>query len=117
MIRKVNESKADVWRDRFRRFSGLEVTVQKFCDSEHVSMANFYYWRSRLAGDAKPAQAKSKPPVFQTVTVTPPGGELIVRFPGDIQMEIPSTHPEAIRTVVSELARAQRAANNDNPSC
>ncbi len=117
MIRKVNNSKAEAWRDRFSRFSATSTTVQKFCDGERVSLPSFYYWRRRLAGSGKPAPAKTKQPVFQAVSVTPPPDELVVRFPGDIRLTIPSANPEAIRAVVTELARIHRAPNSNDQLC
>ena len=36
------------WRNRFVRFAASRLTVEAFCQSEAVSVASFYGWRTRL---------------------------------------------------------------------
>ncbi len=115
MLQKVNECKAEVWRDRFERFPATGMTVQGFCDVEQVPMANYYYWRSRLANDGKPRRPKARKQVFQAVTVTPASSNLLVRFASGVQLELPAENLEAIRTVVNELDRVDRETGSHQP--
>ena len=38
------------WRDRLKRQASSRQSVAAFCRSEGVSVATFYWWRSRLRG-------------------------------------------------------------------
>ena len=44
----VGEERETAWRNRLARFAASKLTVQAFCQSEAVSVASFYLWRTRL---------------------------------------------------------------------
>ncbi len=44
----VGAQRETVWRNRLARFAAAKLTVEAFCQSEAVSVASFYLWRTRL---------------------------------------------------------------------
>jgi transposase-like protein len=62
---------ADAWRAILERFSRSDLTVQAFCQQEGVSVANFYLWRSKLAG----SQGRSQP--ARAVVGRPPKADFL----------------------------------------
>lgn len=57
------------WKERFWRFERSEMSVISFCDVEEVSVASFYRWRKKLAGDLGTSAEASVSPTFQRVEV------------------------------------------------
>jgi hypothetical protein len=47
----------EVWMDRLARFPASGLTAAQFCAVEAVSVATFYFWKRRLAAEAKAATA------------------------------------------------------------
>ena len=59
------------WEERFWRFANSGMSVISFCDVEEVSVASFYRWRKRLAGDLHVSESETGvSPSFQRVEVT-----------------------------------------------
>ena len=59
------------WEERFWRFANSQMSVSSFCDVAEVSVASFYRWRKKLAGDLQVSEAESSvSPTFQRVKVT-----------------------------------------------
>ena len=51
------------WRDRLRRHASSDRSVVAFCQSESVSTASFYGWRSKLlAKDVRSAEGERTSP-------------------------------------------------------
>ena len=44
----VGAQRETAWRNRLARYAGSKLTVEAFCQSEAVSVASFYLWRTRL---------------------------------------------------------------------
>ena len=44
----VGAQRETTWRNRLARYAGSKLTVEAFCQSEAVSVASFYLWRTRL---------------------------------------------------------------------
>ena len=44
----VGAQRETAWRNRLARFAAAKLTVEAFCQSEAVSVASFYLWRTRL---------------------------------------------------------------------
>lgn len=119
MARSSDPKKLVLWQGRLRRFFGSDLSVDRFCVLEHVSVASFYYWRKKIGygrkkiGRQAPREAGSTPdhnvhPVFQPVTVVPAACGVVVRLPGGTQIEIGAAHVDAIRVVVAEVVRVDR---------
>ena len=69
--------------------SGL--TVREFCFAEHISPANFYYWRKRLLLDENP-----EAPTFVPVCIEKPK-RLLEPVPENLEL----TYPNGVRISVS----------------
>ena len=129
MARGSDSEKHAEWRKRLGRFSRCGLTVARFCSGERVSVASLYYWRKKLqqaarrgrqpAGFARPA----RPGVFRQVAVVPappamvlatsagdPGAPTVsIQLPCGTRIELRAEHVDAVRAVVSEVARAGRS--------
>jgi len=44
----TTERKRDAWSERFERFSTSDLAIARFCSTEQVPVASFYYWRKKL---------------------------------------------------------------------
>ena len=44
----VGAQRETAWQNRLARFAASKLTVDAFCQSEAVSVASFYLWRTRL---------------------------------------------------------------------
>jgi len=98
-----------------RRYNASESTVAAFCLREGVSVANFYYWRRRLA-DAPPAfppksispgRSIQASPAFQPLLLIG-GGVVTVELAGGVRIELPAEQG-LVRAVVAELLAGVRA--------
>ncbi len=69
--------------------SGL--TVQEFCTAEHISQANYYYWRKRLLLEENPEAA-----MFVPVCIEKPKQQL-EHVPENLEL----TYPNGVRLSVS----------------
>jgi len=101
------------WRERMRRYASSSVTVGEFCRREGVSVANFYYWRRRLAeAPSKPSPERSVPaaPAFRPLLLAG-GGVVTVELAGGIRIELPAER-ELVRVVVAELLAGIRESGD-----
>ena len=48
MSRGLDSGKSREWADRLERHESSGLTVARWCESEHVSEASFYYWKKKL---------------------------------------------------------------------
>src|SRR5829696_7105996 len=98
------------WRERMRRYASSSVTVAEFCRREGVSVANFYYWRRRLADapQAKPSLGRrlQAAPAFQPLLLSD-SGVVTVELAGGVRIELPAEQ-ELVRAVVAELLAGVR---------
>lgn len=72
MSRSTDSRKLAVWRERLERFSRGDWAVGRFCARERVSVASFYYWRTKVGRAGHPSLAQppaDRPGVFRPVTV------------------------------------------------
>ena len=92
-----------LWEERLDRLEASGQSVKDFCAAEGLNVASLYQWRRRLrSGDSKTLVVQ---PSFRSVGVIG-HASLEVRFDGIGTLEVPTSQHEAIRVVVSELARA-----------
>ena len=102
--------RASSWRERQRRYAASDLTVAEFCRREGVSVANFYYWRRRLAEApskrASPERSLPTLPAFQPLLL-PGGGRVTVELTGGVRIELPAER-ELVRAVVAELLAGVR---------
>lgn len=113
---------AKVWRERLERFGTLEMKVKEFCVEEDVSVASFYDWRRKLAKpmadrdgqeDGEPSYPSERPSsVFAPIVVGPLPATVSIRLPDGVQIDVPSENLAAVRTVIGELLRTDRAPGN-----
>ena len=122
MGRGCDGAKARVWRERFLRFNDDGMTIAEFCVAEGVSTASFYAWRRKLTmqdqttRDQTTPQQKKRPKeklagrgVFEPLTIAA-AVLVVVRLPGGILIEVPDNSEGALRTIVSQLMRADGEA-------
>jgi hypothetical protein len=124
MARQARSIKAITWRRRIRRFDRSRLTVTRFCEEEGVSVASFYWWRKRLAGERLPSgkhavppapsdgnersaatQAIDSSPIFQTVRLVPTSPSMSIYLPGGSRVEVPAGNWDAVRDILVELTR------------
>jgi hypothetical protein len=100
--------RASSWRERQRRYAASSFTVSEFCRREGVSVANFYYWRRRLADASPTSSVRRLPaaPAFQPLLLTG-GGRVTVELAGGVRIELPA-EAELVRAVVAELLAGVR---------
>ena len=98
---------AQEWRDRLDDFAESEMTLQRWCDFNSVSVYQYYYWRRRLAS-AEPQESAG--PHFLAVHIveaptlpTPPGG-VTIRIAGAAIEVSTGFDPGILRAVVGALA-------------
>ena len=114
MSRPSDPTKPAVWRERFERFSRSGLAVTRFCAGERVSMASFYHWRRKFGPKGRRLPAGRGH--FQKVAVVPAVSGMIraapavcIQLPCGTRMEVRAEDLDAVRTVVTEVARAGRA--------
>ena len=86
------------WEERFGRFERSQMSVSSFCDVEEVSVASFYRWRKKLAGDFRASASEaSVSPTFQRVEVTSLDSSVVtdsssratkIRIGGGVEIEL-----------------------------
>ncbi len=103
MGRGDDTARARVWRERFLRFADGGMTITVFCVAEGVSTASFYAWRRKLATLHRRPR-KKKPSVFEPLTIA--AAAVVVRLPDGTSIEVPANSEGALRTIVSQLMRA-----------
>ena len=108
---------ATIWRRRLERFEESGLSVARFCEEEGCSPASFYQWRKRLAEDDRgEAGDEDSRPGFQQITVTV-GRPLTIELTSGARIEVPPENLEAVRTVVSEVVRAERSVEEGTVRC
>ena len=109
-----HKDRALSWRARMRRYAASGLTVAAFCLREGVSVANFYYWRRRLA-EASPTLPTKRISSARTVRASPAfqplllsgGGLVTVELAGGVRIELPAEQG-LVRAVVAELLAGVR---------
>ena len=51
----LDSGKSREWGERLERYERSGLTVARWCESERVSEASFYYWRKKLRAGKMPA--------------------------------------------------------------
>ena len=105
MVRGCDVAKARLWRERLARFDDGGMTISEFCGTEGVSTASFYAWRRKLATLQQATPRKKKPSAFEPLTITA-ATTVVIRLPGGASIEVPAASQDALRTIVSQLVRA-----------
>lgn len=105
---RTDASKSALWRERFRQFSSSGLAVARFCARERVSVATFYHWRKKLGGVARRERRASPPGAFRQVAVVPPASAVSIQLPCGTRIEVRGEDLDAVRTVIAEVARADR---------
>jgi hypothetical protein len=84
------------------------MTVREWCDFNHLSLHQYYYWRRRLAELANPKEEKDRWQVVDilnsTSPPTPAAVPLNVRIAGAAIEVVPGFDPALLRAVVAALA-------------
>lgn len=111
MVRSVSKT-VSRWRERLLRFPQAGLTIEEFCRNEGISTASFYAWRKKLrdqpTAESFPRQSTPATPAFQPLQlIATPTATLTVQFPCGIRIELPADQTQAIRTVMTELLRAE----------
>ena len=102
-MRGCDEEKRSAWRERFERFGTLEMTVQRFCELEGVSVPTFYYWKKRVEEESCEESA------FKTVLVAPPSHAVLesssvtIRFVNGTQLDVPASRSDLVLSIVRQL--------------
>ena len=120
------------WRERLGRFDDCVrqdggMTVEGFCRDEGISQSSFYNWRRKLARSkkrtpsARKRQKKNVPAngrgafepvvIAMATTAMATTATVHVRLPGDILIEVPAGSENALRTIVDQLVRNEREAD------
>jgi len=124
-----------MWRQRFERFSNSGLAVAPFCDRERVSVASFYHWRKKLGLNGRRRPVTDGQPRFRTgladergafrqVAVVPAASGFVPATPAiciqlrcGTRIELGAGDLDVIRTVVAEVARADRGDEVRAASC
>ena len=117
MARSLTDRKAQEWRQRFFRFEKSRQSIAAFCREEGISAPSFYLWRKRLAATpiARPG-ATPAPAGFRPVRLLP-AASLTVHLPGGVQLVVPISDAEGLRTVVDAVARVDAQLYQGARSC
>jgi hypothetical protein len=103
----AREALAQEWRERLEDFADSEMTVAAWCDFNHVSACQYYYWRRRLNADKAEEQVKGSWMALSVVDTPPasaaPAG-LTIRIAGATIEVTPNFDPAMLRAVVNALA-------------
>lgn len=116
MPRKSNPALAQRWIERFARYHQAAMTVEKFCRSEHVSVANFYCWKHKLANQASAARKstlqRDKPKFvpLQVQSIANPTTATLT-LPAGLTLQLPTSAPRCELTQVL-LACIDASANS-----
>ena len=142
MSRSLDPTKPAVWRERLERFSSCALGVAPFCAREGVSVASFYHWRKKLGHKGRRRCMTDGHPrhrtgptggrgVFQPVAVVPaargvvtvasrcvPAAQAVcIQLPCGTRIEVDAGDLDALRTVVAEVARADRGRDAGMARC
>ena len=106
----AREELAQEWRERLQDFAESEMTVEAWCNFNHVTIHQYYYWRRRLA-TAKTDKATKGSWIAVSVVDTPtipttPGG-VTIRIAGAAIEVTAGFDPGMLRAVVRALATEQ----------
>lgn len=134
MPRSTDSGKLALWRERFERFSGGQMSVGPFCARKGVSVASFYYWREKVGkvgcarddggkkmGDSgRVRQDRPRPDrrsVFQPVTVVPAASAVRIELPGGARIEVGTEDLDVVRAVVHAVARSEGGRHGSDGTC
>lgn len=85
----MDESKKQLWEERFEEQSNSEMTIDAWCSQNQIGKHTFYYWKQRIRKDkmegvekntASPLFAKLEMPATAAERITEAG--LIIRWRG-----------------------------------
>ena len=111
MAGSLDSRKVREWQRRMTRFRDAQQSVAEFCRKEGVSAPSFYQWRKRLAQGAQSAEEAAG---FRPVRLVHAAG-IAVQLPGGTQLQVPTSDPQALRVVISTLARADARRAGGGP--
>ncbi len=120
----TREERIEMWTNRLERYANCDLTVADFCQQEQVSVANFYYWKRRIARRDQQTRLATMPLDDKTKTTSaiaktrPQFAELVVNsqatsatamLPGGVKLELGSDLQMAAMIVDRLLEHAERS--------
>jgi hypothetical protein len=93
------------WVARFDRFATAGLSVTAFCRSEGISSQSFYYWKQRLAAQAK-SPAPQPPRLLPVRLLAPPTPVEVVLPQGAVLRLAPGCDLAFVRSLVDALGGA-----------
>ncbi|WP_165236206.1 IS66 family insertion sequence element accessory protein TnpA [Aquisphaera insulae] len=107
-----------LWSRRLERHQAGGLSIAEFCETEGIATASFYYWRRRLAGEARP----QAPPLFVPLRLddlhahngAPAPRPVEIDLPAGIRLRLDTTpEPEWIGRLIAAVAglRGQEAGS------
>ncbi len=90
------------WLDRFDRFATAGLSVTAFCRCEGISSQAFYYWKQKLATQAK-APTPEQPRLLPVRLLAPPTPVEVVLPHGTVLRLAPGCDLAFVRSLVEAL--------------
>ena len=115
MARKLDSSKAALWRERLKRFDASSLTVARFCAQEGCSTASFYQWKRKLRTFSSPQRkstnsSQAPPERFRPLTIALSPPRVGIRFASGTRLELAGDDHELVCLVVREILRGDSQA-------
>lgn len=114
------------WSSLFERYQKSSTSVTEFCHQERVTVAAFYYWRTRVPNSVWRNSRSSLVPISQSPVEDtgtrleqvngPLGGAAVVRFTlrcGDTTIQCESSSLESIELLLKWASSSSRAAQSN----
>lgn len=95
----VEQSKADLWRERFAAIRASGKSVREWCKDAGIPESRYYYWQKALR----------KRDGFVAIKAVPPRTEMRITWPDGMAVCIPGQTPAA---VVAEIVRCLRGSRS-----
>jgi hypothetical protein len=117
MARKLDSSKAALWRRRLKRFDASSLTVARFCAQEGCSTASFYQWKRKLrtfsspkgkTTNSNPAASKER---FRPLTLAISPARVGIHFPSGTRVELAGDNHDLVCAVVREILQGEVLAS------
>lgn len=94
----TSSKKSCFWQKHFNAWRDSGTSQKAYCEAHNLSLANFGYWKRRLA-PVEPAAGKLIP-----VRVSSPSTAIIVRLPGGVELSVPVATLEDVLPVITRAA-------------
>lgn len=111
MARKLDSSKAALWRERLERFDDSSLTVARFCAQEGCSTASFYQWKRKLRTSSSPQRKTTNPTAsqerFRPLTIAISPARVGIHFPSGTRVELAGDDHDLVCRVVREILQGE----------